>query len=205
MFKPLLIAIALSMLIASSTKAQPYQLTGPIEGRDYEVMVPKPVEWRSSQTMTDLQDAMWTAISPYQDIEMEVVTSLACAHKSVLVAAYSLTNVRIIDELIELHRKGVDVQLVLDKSQSCGTKEKYQIQRLQNEHVPMTIGTSKQNHIMHLKVMVIDADTVIDGSWNFSASANLEDNDVNIITSESRAKLFTTYIKRIAEDMHKGK
>ncbi|TXH38218.1 MAG: hypothetical protein E6Q98_05230 [Rhodospirillaceae bacterium] len=65
------------------------------------------------------------------------------------------------------HRRGVDVKVILDKSQATAvyTGATY----LQNAGVPVAIDY--QVAIAHNKMMVIDSGTVITGSFNFTKAA----------------------------------
>jgi phosphatidylserine/phosphatidylglycerophosphate/cardiolipin synthase-like enzyme len=48
---------------------------------------------------------------------LQIVSSLNQAKKSTLVQACSFTSTAIADALVRAHRRGVNVQLILDKSQ----------------------------------------------------------------------------------------
>lgn len=96
-----------------------------------------------------------------------VVAALGEARKTVLVQAYSFTSAPIAKALAEARKRGVDVQVILDKSQRT---EKYSgATFLANEGVPVFIDAG--HRIAHNKVMVIDGQTVITGSFNFTKSA----------------------------------
>ena len=96
-----------------------------------------------------------------------VVSALREARKSVLVQAYSFTSAPIAKALVEAGKRGVDVQVILDKSQRT---ERYSgATFLANEGIPVFIDAS--HRIAHNKVMVIDGQTVITGSFNFTKFA----------------------------------
>jgi len=82
----------------------------------------------------------------------------------VLVQAYSFTSVPIAMALVKAHRRGVKVQVILDKSQRT---EKYSSATfLKNAGIPTYIDD--KHAIAHNKVMVIDGARVITGSFNFT-------------------------------------
>lgn len=96
-----------------------------------------------------------------------VVSALHDARKTVLVQAYSFTSEPIARALVDARKRGVDVQVILDKSQRT---ERYSgATFLANEGVPVFIDAG--HRIAHNKVMVIDGETVITGSFNFTKSA----------------------------------
>jgi phosphatidylserine/phosphatidylglycerophosphate/cardiolipin synthase-like enzyme len=118
-----------------------------------------------------------------------VVSSLGDARKSVLVQAYSFTSAPIAKALVAAKKRGVDVQVILDKSQRS---EKYSgATFLANEGVPVFIDAG--HRIAHNKVMVIDGQTVITGSFNFTKAAESgnAENVLLILHAPELAKRYT--------------
>ena len=105
--------------------------------------------------------------SPNGGCTQAVVDSLNAAKKSVLVQAYSFTSAPIARALVDAKKRGVDVQVILDKSQR--TERYTSATFLANEGVPTYIDPVHK--IAHNKVMVIDGETVITGSFNFTKAA----------------------------------
>lgn len=96
-----------------------------------------------------------------------VIAALNQAKKTVLVQAYSFTSAPIAKALVDASKRGVDVQVILDKSQRT---ERYTgATFLANEGVPVFIDSDHK--IAHNKVMIIDGQTVITGSFNFTKTA----------------------------------
>ena len=89
------------------------------------------------------------------------------ARHSVLVQAYAFTSGRIAKAIVEAHRRGVDVRVILDKSNA---REGYSAATfLQHMGIPPLIDSL--HGIAHNKVMVIDDRLVITGSFNFTTAA----------------------------------
>lgn len=109
-----------------------------------------------------------------------VVRELAAARHSVRVLAYSFTSDPIAEALEAAEARGVDVQVVLDKSNRTGRYT--DAPELARAHVPLTIDAA--HAIAHNKVMVIDGATVITGSFNFTTAAELH-NAENMIVLRS--------------------
>ena len=117
-----------------------------------------------------------------------IVSSLNGAQKSVLVLAYSFTSAPIAKALVDAKKRGVDVLVVLDRSQKS---EKYTSATfLANEGVPTFIDSA--HAIAHNKVMVIDKSTVITGSFNFTKAAE-EKNAENLLVINRAPELAQTY------------
>jgi phosphatidylserine/phosphatidylglycerophosphate/cardiolipin synthase-like enzyme len=89
---------------------------------------------------------------------------------------------------VDAHKRGVDVQVILDKSQKS---ERYTSATfLANEGVPTYIDAAHK--IAHNKVMIIDGRTVITGSFNFTKSAE-EGNAENLLIISNAPKLAARY------------
>jgi phosphatidylserine/phosphatidylglycerophosphate/cardiolipin synthase-like enzyme len=85
-------------------------------------------------------------------------------------------------------KRGVDVQVILDKSQRT---DKYSSATfLSNAGIPTFIDSAHK--IAHNKVMVIDGDEVITGSFNFTKSAE-SGNAENLLIITHTPKLAQTY------------
>jgi phosphatidylserine/phosphatidylglycerophosphate/cardiolipin synthase-like enzyme len=105
--------------------------------------------------------------SPKGGCTEAVVTSLKGAKSNVLVQAYSFTSAPIAKALVDAEKRGVKVQVILDKSQRT---EKYnEADFLVHEGVPTWIDA--KHAIAHNKIMIIDGKTVLTGSFNFTKAA----------------------------------
>jgi phosphatidylserine/phosphatidylglycerophosphate/cardiolipin synthase-like enzyme len=115
------------------------------------------------------------------------VSALDHATNSVLVQAYSLTSAPIAKALVEAHRRGVQVHVILDASQRT---DKYsEADFLQNSEIPTLIDA--QHAIAHNKIIIIDDYLVLTGSFNFTKAAE-EKNAENllVINDPSLAKRY---------------
>lgn len=109
-----------------------------------------------------------------------VLGEINSANKMILVQAYSFTSAPIAKALLDAHQRGVDVQAIFDKSQRT---EKYSSADFVL-HAGIPIYIDAQHAIAHNKVMVIDGQTVITGSFNFTAAAE-EHNAENLLIIRS--------------------
>jgi hypothetical protein len=91
-------------------------------------------------------------------------------------ASLPFTSAPIAKALLDAHKRGVQVQVILDKSQRS---EKYSsADFLANQGVPTLIDAT--HAIAHNKVIVIDGETVLTGSFNFTKAAQ-EKNAENLL------------------------
>lgn len=128
--------------------------------------------------------------SPDGSAETLIVHTIESAKKQVLVAAYSFTNKSIARALVDAKNRGIEVKVVLDKSQQS---EKYTAATfLANEGVPVRIDS--QHAIMHNKYLVIDGNTVETGSFNYTSNA-AKRNAENAIVIRDDPALAARYTK----------
>ncbi len=125
--------------------------------------------------------------SPFGGCTQAIVKEIGNAKNQILVQAFSFTSRPIAKALLEAHKRGVKVEAIVDKSQR--TKSYSSATFLANSRVPTFIDDA--HDIAHNKVMIIDGQTVITGSFNFTKAAE-EKNAENllIIKSPELAKLY---------------
>ena len=142
--------------------------------------------------------------SPRGGCTEAIVKELGQAKSMVLVQAYSFTSAPIAKALLNVHKRGVKVEVILDKSQR--TQKYSSATFLFNVGIPVKIDA--QHAIAHNKVMIIDGDTVITGSFNFTRAAE-ENNAENLLVIHDR-KLAERYTKNWEEherhsDVYEGR
>jgi len=125
--------------------------------------------------------------SPNGGCTTAIVNEINNAKSEILVQAYSFTSAPIAKALVDAHKKGIKVQVILDKSQK--TAHYTSASFLANSKIPTFIDD--RHAIAHNKIMIIDGTTVITGSFNFTKAAE-EKNAENllIIKSEELAKKY---------------
>ncbi len=127
--------------------------------------------------------------SPRGGATEAVVLEIDKARKEVLVQAYSFTSAPIAKALLEAKKRGVRVEAVLDKSQR---KERYTAATfLQNSGVPVKIDD--KHAIAHNKIIIIDRQTLITGSFNFT-KAGEEKNAENLLIIKGNRELVEKYL-----------
>ena len=111
----------------------------------------------------------WQALfSPWDNVEATIIKTINDAKKQILVQAYLLTSRRISTALVDAHRRGVDVRMLVDANQMEKVPTS-RVHALVLAGIPVWRETRYRN--AHNKVMIIDAETrnpvVITGSYNF--------------------------------------
>lgn len=132
--------------------------------------------------------------SPRGGATEAVVREIASARSEVLVQAYSFTSAPIAKALLDARKRGVRIEVVLDKSQR---KERYSsADFLAHGGIPTYIDT--RHAIAHNKVMIIDRSTLITGSFNFTKAAE-EKNAENLLLIRHNRPLVERYLRNLEE------
>jgi DNA uptake protein ComE-like DNA-binding protein len=114
--------------------------------------------------------------SLYDDPETVIIENINKAEVFIDIAMYTFTDKEISQAVIEAKERGVKVRIYLDRSQ---VEAKYSSSRLFVEK-DIEVRISSNNYIMHNKFAVIDSKIVITGSYNWTASASIR-NDENLL------------------------
>jgi phosphatidylserine/phosphatidylglycerophosphate/cardiolipin synthase-like enzyme len=127
---------------------------------------------RGDPVVPPAQGTLQAAFAPWDDIEAILTDVINGARRQVLVQAYLLTSKKIAETLVALHRRGIDVQVLLDAAQLAKT-DSQAVPKLAAAGIPVWLETKYQN--AHNKIIVVDADTphatIVTGSFNFTWTA----------------------------------
>lgn len=124
--------------------------------------------------------------SPKGGCTEAAVAEINRATTNIFVQAYSFTSAPIAKALVDARQRGVQIVVILDKSQLT---EKYsETDFFWNSGVTTLIDD--KHAIAHNKVMVIDGQTVITGSFNFTKAAE-ENNAENMLIIRSQDLAYT--------------
>jgi phosphatidylserine/phosphatidylglycerophosphate/cardiolipin synthase-like enzyme len=150
-----------------------------------------------SITLSQDKPTAWEVyFSPNGGCTDAIVKELDKAQNTVLVQAYSFTSYKIAKALLDAHKRGIKVEVILDKSQKSDQYSSADF--LANSG--MSVKIDSQHAIAHNKVMVIDGETVITGSFNFTKAAE-ENNAENLLLIHDK-KLAERYTENWQE--HSG-
>jgi phosphatidylserine/phosphatidylglycerophosphate/cardiolipin synthase-like enzyme len=119
--------------------------------------------------------------SPMGGCTDAIVQEISRARQEILVQAYSFTSKEIAKALVAAHNRGVRTVIILDKSNA--SKRYSAADFTYNMRIPTFIDA--QHSIAHNKVLIIDKETVITGSFNFTMAAE-EKNAENLLILRSK-------------------
>lgn len=127
--------------------------------------------------------------SPKGGAEEAIVKELDNAKTSIQVQAYSFTSAPIAKALVAAHEKGVKVEIILDKSNLAAQYTSGPF--VAKAGIPTKMDAA--HPIAHNKIMIIDGETVITGSFNFTKQAE-EKNAENLLVIRDK-NLAARYIE----------
>ncbi|MGD0886318.1 MAG: phospholipase D family protein [Thermodesulfovibrionales bacterium] len=105
--------------------------------------------------------------SPYGGCTDAIVKEISNANSEILVQAYSFTSKDIAKALVDAKKRGLHVEIILDKN---NRSQRYSAADFTfNMGIPTYIDA--QHAIAHNKIIIIDGETVITGSFNFTKAA----------------------------------
>ncbi len=123
------------------------------------------------------------------DARSRIVELIDGAALSVRFLAFILTDDQIAHAIIERHRAGVEVAGVVEARNVGASGADYATLR----NAGVDVIADGNPYIMHHKVIIIDDETVITGSYNFSVSA-ADQNDENVLILHS-SEVAETYLE----------
>ncbi len=134
-------------------------------------------------------DVTNVCFSPYGGCTEAIVNQIDNAKSEILIQAYSFTSAPIAKALVNAHKRGIHVEIILDKSNKSA---KYSAGDF-TAHMGVTTYIDSMHAIAHNKIIIIDKETVITGSFNFTKAAE-EKNAENLLILKSK-ELAEIYIK----------
>ena len=115
--------------------------------------------------------------------ETLLIESIRATRRSLHVQAYYFTSAPLAQAVKQAKDRGVEVQVILDKSQ---VNDKYTSATfLKNAGVPVFIDTKPA--IAHNKVMIFDGRAVFTGSYNFTKSAEKRNTENGLLIRDDAA------------------
>ncbi|MDE0687255.1 MAG: phospholipase D-like domain-containing protein [Candidatus Poribacteria bacterium] len=131
---------------------------------------------------------IFTYFSPDNDILSSLVKEIESAKKSIHFMAFSFTEDTLGSAMRDRFESGIDIQGVFEKRQISQYSEYEQMKA-----AGMSVIQDRNKGTMHHKVIVIDEETVITGSYNFSKNAE-ERNSENLLIIKGNPDIAQAYL-----------
>lgn len=134
--------------------------------------------------------------APEDKVADKIIARLSKASKTIDFMAFSFTDDNMGKALLERAKAGVTVRGVFENTGSETQFSEYGALK----KAKLDVWQDGNPYLMHHKVFIVDGQTVIFGSFNFSANAN-EENDENllIVDEVALAQAFTAEFQRVYE------
>ena len=143
-------------------------------GRQPRAMAPTPT----------VPPAIEAYFSPHGGAQAAIAARIDQARQEAVAALYYFTDPALADALIRAHNRGVRVEVVLDKTQPSARGG--QARRLISAGI--TVRFDRRHRIFHHKFLVVDRETLVTGSQNWTYSAeNVNAENTLIIQSRELA------------------
>ncbi|MBD3286634.1 DUF1669 domain-containing protein [candidate division WOR-3 bacterium] len=126
--------------------------------------------------------------SAQEGIEWVIEREIEAAERSVDAAVYTFTSRPLAQALVDAAKRGVKVRVILDPASAGGEYSKAEYLVKNNIDVRVEKGAG----IMHHKFVLIDDSVTITGSFNWTASAETQ-NDENILLIKGFDKIYRSY------------
>jgi len=128
-----------------------------------------------------------TYYTPEDDVRAVLLRLPGEARHTLDCECYGLADEAFVAALIAAGRRGVAIRVMCDRTQSAGPADRAVLQALVDANLPglaVRIVESTQHRIDHLKMLILDgvdgaladSSSVWNGSYNFSAAAEQQDN-----------------------------
>lgn len=160
-----------------------------------------------------------SAIRPHEPIEADIVKMIDAAAKSLRIAMYEFNMESIWDALHRAKKRGVKIEIVLDRSHVYTTgyeddgitprKPKQMVVDLIKEGFDVLLLKGRLGGIMHNKFIVADDAIVEFGSYNYTRQSE-EDHYENVFFSIEKGRVagylkYFDYMRALAEDVDMDK
>ena len=129
-----------------------------------------------------------TYFSPGSDTISPLLREIKSAEKSIHFMAFSFTHDRLGNAMRDRFKSGVDVRGVFEARQVDQYSE---YEKLEAAGLPVI--KDRNSGAMHHKVIVVDEETVITGSYNFSKNAE-ERNNENLLIIKGNREIAAAYL-----------
>lgn len=103
-----------------------------------------------------------------------IIELIRSAQSSLRIAMFTWTRLDFAEEVIQAHKRGVDVKVMIDKQSGYGASVRV-IETLKAAGVPLYFNLGKG--LMHAKTMTIDNKILVNGSANWTKSAFTRNDD----------------------------
>ena len=137
--------------------------------------------------------------SPQGRCSSYILREIEQAKKELLVAVYAFTSEDLATALVQAKKRGILVQVVVDREFDLANEKSSKGKFFDMQKIPLrrisgmkSIVAEKDSGLMHQKFAVIDRRIVLSGSYNWTRSADIS-NDENLLLFRDAGPLAEEY------------
>jgi len=132
-----------------------------------------------------------TAFSPERGALQLALSTIGSVSQSIRMMGYSFTSPEVVRALVDAHRRGVDVKIVLDEKGNRNKASVAAMNLVAGAGIPLR--TNDRYAIMHDKVIIVDSHTVETGSFNYTR-AGARRNSENVLVIREIPEVAGSYL-----------
>lgn len=160
--------------------AQTLATTAPVANvLDWLEEVIKALSEPSTTNAPDRQEAFF---APHEDVASRIIHALTHTRTRADLAVFTITDDRVSRAILDAHRRGVAIRIVSDNDKSADLGS--DIDDLADQGVSVRIDRTPVH--MHHKFAILDGQTLLNGSYNWTRSASRENHE-NLVISRDPA------------------
>ena len=142
-----------------------------------------PIAKKSCDTLSPGHTQMF--FSPKGGCQQAIVSTIQQAKHNIIGSIYCFNSIPIADALITAHQAGVQVRIVVDRSQI--NVKNTQLPRLYQHGIPIVVARGVK--IMHEKTLVADGTYIFSGSFNWTNPAENANGEIAfLLVSQTLSK-----------------
>ncbi len=134
-----------------------------------------------------------------QHPDRALISVINSSRSNLDIAIYSITLKSIVNAIASAEKRGVAVRIITDKTEAADSSQRRALLNLEKDGISIKINTHPG--LMHMKVTIADGSTVTTGSYNYTAQATDENDEVLVvINNPSVSKDFDRQFSRMWND-----
>lgn len=136
----------------------------------------------SAAEPTPPDHAQEALFAPHEDVATRIIHALGATRTRADLAVFTITDDRVTRAILDAHRRGVAIRIVSDNDKSADLGS--DIDDLAKQGLAVRIDRTPVH--MHHKFAILDGQTLLNGSYNWTRSASRENHE-NLVISRDPA------------------
>ncbi len=135
----------------------------------------------------------------FDNIQNQIIGEIQKAKFSIWIAMAWFTNKEIFDELLKKRNEGLDIKIIIDNNRVNQEKPLFTLEN-HFEVYRVDVQSKRYKNIMHRKFCVIDLETAMHGTFNWTSAANYNKEHWDVDHNRETAKTFAEEFVKMRRD-----